>query len=143
MLGVVTNGENGAGFVAHEAFADVVRVLRTRYPHFGGVMGWEYFNSMPGHRARPWEWAKAVHQAVTAEIPAGAVEAGRGVERLGAGRGWPLTPPGAFAPVADSPFGNEKIQQLQELGFSRPQAVAALNVTEGNVEHAAGLLFQD
>lgn len=24
---------------------------------FGGVMGWEYFNSLPGGRAAPWEWA--------------------------------------------------------------------------------------
>ncbi|KAI9666020.1 MAG: Cyclin-dependent kinase catalytic subunit [Bathelium mastoideum] len=143
VLGVVTNQENGAGFVEHAGFADVVKVLRARYPRFGGVMGWEYFNSMPGQRERPWEWAKAVHQAVTAELPPGLVDAGRGVERLGGGRGWPLTPPGAFVPTGESPFGNEKVQQLQELGFTRPQAVAALNMTEGNVEHAAGLLFQD
>ncbi|KAF2239588.1 glycoside hydrolase family 18 protein [Viridothelium virens] len=58
VLGVVTNAENGAGYVEHEGLADVVRVLRARYPRFGGVMGWEYFNAMPGQRAAPWEWAR-------------------------------------------------------------------------------------
>ncbi|KAJ9630865.1 DNA damage-inducible protein 1 [Taxawa tesnikishii (nom. ined.)] len=36
----------------------------------------------------------------------------------------------------------EKIEQLQGLGFTRDQAVAALDATDGNVEYAAGLLFQ-
>lgn len=34
------------------------------------------------------------------------------------------------------------INQLQSLGFSRAQAIAALDATDGNVEYAAGLLFQ-
>lgn len=36
----------------------------------------------------------------------------------------------------------EKIDQLQGLGFSRNEAIAALDATGGNVEYAAGLLFQ-
>lgn len=36
----------------------------------------------------------------------------------------------------------EAIEQLQQLGFSREQAIAALNAAGGNVDYAAGLLFQ-
>ncbi|GAB7340091.1 hypothetical protein MBLNU457_6581t2 [Dothideomycetes sp. NU457] len=36
----------------------------------------------------------------------------------------------------------EAIDQLQSLGFSRQEAIAALDATGGNVEYAAGLLFQ-
>ena len=37
----------------------------------------------------------------------------------------------------------EAIEQLQQLGFSRDAAIAALNATNGNVDYAAGLLFQE
>ena len=36
----------------------------------------------------------------------------------------------------------EAIDQLISLGFTREQAIAALDATDGNVEYAAGLLFQ-
>jgi hypothetical protein len=34
--------------------------LVKKYPNFGGVMGWEYFNSMTekGGEGKPWEWCK-------------------------------------------------------------------------------------
>ncbi len=38
--------------------AAVLRDLRRRYPRFAGVMGWEYFNSLPGGREQPWKWAQ-------------------------------------------------------------------------------------
>ncbi|KAI9865199.1 MAG: DNA damage-inducible protein 1 [Trichoglossum hirsutum] len=37
----------------------------------------------------------------------------------------------------------EAIEQLLQLGFSREEAIAALNVAGGNVDYAAGLFFQD
>ena len=60
VVGLVTTPENGAGWVAWEALGSVLPVMIGRFPGFGGVMGWEYFNSLPGGRERPWEWAKRV-----------------------------------------------------------------------------------
>lgn len=36
----------------------------------------------------------------------------------------------------------EDIDQLVNLGFAREEAIAALDACDGNVEYAAGLLFQ-
>lgn len=57
IVGMVTNPGNGSGWVDLAVLREVLITLRQRYPGFGGVMGWEYFNSLPGDRARPWEWA--------------------------------------------------------------------------------------
>ncbi|KAJ9640344.1 hypothetical protein H2199_005883 [Coniosporium tulheliwenetii] len=124
VLGVVTNPGNGAGHVCIDGrvnssriseageerrggFGDVLRILWARYPGFGGVMGWEYFNAGGGEvpPLAPHQWVQAVGQVV--------------------------------------PWPGEDVEMLVGLGFGRQQAVAALNITEGNVEMAAGLLFGD
>ena len=58
VVGVVTNPENGSGWVPWDVLGNVVPLLAGRHRRFGGVMGWEYFNSLPGGRERPWEWAR-------------------------------------------------------------------------------------
>ncbi|KAK4935192.1 hypothetical protein LTR28_010420 [Elasticomyces elasticus] len=70
--------------------------------------------------------------------PPGRVDAGRGVERPAPGQ-LPLTP-SAPPPVNEQmlPFPAHDVEILQGLGFSRQQAVAALNMTGGNLEYAAG-----
>lgn len=76
VVGLVTNPANGSGWVPFVVLQEVLRLLKLRYPDFGGVMGWEYFNSLPGDTARPWEWAAYMtahlrgssHVASTAEL---------------------------------------------------------------------------
>lgn len=60
VVGLVTNPDNGSGWVPWQMLASVLPVLVGRHPGFGGVMGWEYFNSLPGGRERPWEWARTM-----------------------------------------------------------------------------------
>jgi hypothetical protein len=58
VLGMLTNPGNGTqGYVSSEAMSPVIAALVTQFPNFGGVMGWEYFNSLPGDREAPWQWA--------------------------------------------------------------------------------------
>ncbi|KAJ2851917.1 hypothetical protein IWW36_000690 [Coemansia brasiliensis] len=58
VIGMVTNPENGNGFVPWDVLSPVLATIRRRSQRFGGVMGWEYFNSLPGDMHEPWEWAK-------------------------------------------------------------------------------------
>jgi len=44
---------------------------------------------------------------------------------------------------AAASFPQASIEQLQNLGFSREDAIRALRATNGNVEYAAGLLFSN
>ncbi|KAI4863170.1 glycoside hydrolase family 18 protein [Hypoxylon rubiginosum] len=58
VIGLVTTPDNGPGFVPFELLGSTLAVLRRQYPTFGGVMGWEFFNGLPGGKERPWEWAQ-------------------------------------------------------------------------------------
>jgi hypothetical protein len=64
VAGALTNASNGgSGFVSVPALSSVVSSLASKYPDFGGVDGWEYFNSQPGGTAAPWQWAAAMSSA--------------------------------------------------------------------------------
>jgi DNA damage-inducible protein 1 len=55
----------------------------------------------------------------------------------------PVATPAASAGAApQSSHKKEDVEQLVSLGFDRNQAIAALDACGGNVEYAAGLLFQ-
>ena len=60
VIGLLTNPENGPGWVPWNILATVLPTIVGQHPRFGGVMGWEYFNSLPGGRERPWEWARVM-----------------------------------------------------------------------------------
>ncbi len=59
--------------------------------------------------------------------------------------GTPAPQQAAMATTSHGPGSHspQAIEQLQQLGFSREEAVAALDATGGNVDYAAGLLFQE
>lgn len=145
-----------AGFVPLSRTRDVLKVLRTAYPSsssssssasvagFGGVAGWEYFFSEPGGKAAPWEWAFTLADEIRRTVPLpGLVEVGRGAEvpgirpSLAAGTMAPRVMPGSM------PNPPEGVQALKDLGFSDWQATRALNMTGGNVEYAASMLFEE
>ncbi|OQN98415.1 hypothetical protein B0A48_15684 [Cryoendolithus antarcticus] len=136
VIGLITNFANGAGHVAWPQLEQVLRTLRQRYPTFGGVMGWEYFNALPGGVDRPWEWVANMGRVLRTPLPPAPFQPQIPIRPYGQPATQPLPP----APHA---FPAESVKTLQDLGFSHQQAIAALNMTSGNVEYAAGLLFQD
>ncbi|ORY75766.1 glycoside hydrolase superfamily [Protomyces lactucae-debilis] len=76
VVGVSTNPSNCKGWVPLRTFSSVLREMQAlallrdnqplfpgesdRGPAFGGISGWEYFNSLPGSIERPWEWASII-----------------------------------------------------------------------------------
>jgi len=60
-------GNGGSDYVELDALKTTVRKLASDHRNFGGVMGWEYFNSEPGGTAEPWRWAAEVSSAMTAD----------------------------------------------------------------------------
>ncbi|KAH8702219.1 putative class III chitinase [Talaromyces proteolyticus] len=58
VLGLLTNAENGSqGYVSSKVIGPLLALLILQFPDFGGVMGWEYFNALPGEHQKPWQWA--------------------------------------------------------------------------------------
>jgi hypothetical protein len=65
VTGVVTNSANCGGYVALPTLKNTLGQLVAKYPTFGGVDGWEYFNSDPGGTAAPWQWAREMTSAMS------------------------------------------------------------------------------
>ncbi|KAL6882287.1 endo-N-acetyl-beta-D-glucosaminidase precursor [Trichoderma longibrachiatum] len=59
VAGQLTTPE-GAGWIPTSNLNNTIISLVSEYGQIGGVMGWEYFNSLPGGTAEPWEWAQIV-----------------------------------------------------------------------------------
>ncbi|EEH05425.1 alkaline phosphatase [Histoplasma capsulatum G186AR] len=58
VVGILTNPANGSrGYVPMNRLSVVLGMLMVKHPTFGGVMGWEYFNALPGDVQQPWQWA--------------------------------------------------------------------------------------
>lgn len=58
VVGLLTNPKNGSrGYIPLGTMSVALSQLVHRHATFGGVMGWEYFNSLPGDTLKPWEWA--------------------------------------------------------------------------------------
>ncbi len=59
VLGVTTNPESALGWVPDEMLQATLLSLTGKYPNFGGVMGWEYFNSITAAEPFGWPWSWA------------------------------------------------------------------------------------
>ncbi|MEW2549699.1 glycosyl hydrolase family 18 protein [Streptomyces sp. NPDC047002] len=65
VAGTLTNAANcGSGYVPMDTLTATVSSLAGKYSGFGGVAGWEYFNSDPGGTAAPWQWAAKMSAAM-------------------------------------------------------------------------------
>ena len=68
VVGMVTSPWNGEGWVEMGVWDGVLAGLVERSAGgdagFGGVMGWEYFNALPGGTERPWEWAVGMRRCL-------------------------------------------------------------------------------
>jgi hypothetical protein len=63
-LVAITLTNNGTGWVELDTVKATVRQLLQMYGHsFGGVAGWEYYNSQPD-TAEPWSWAALMKVAM-------------------------------------------------------------------------------
>ena len=58
VAGQLTSPNNGYGYIPYSELNNTVITLRDKYGQIGGVMGWEYLDSLPGGTDRPWEWAQ-------------------------------------------------------------------------------------
>jgi chitinase len=66
VAGTITNRANcGSGYVPMDKLESTVSELTKKHDGFGGVAGWEYFNSDPGGKDAPWKWAKNMSSAMS------------------------------------------------------------------------------
>ncbi|KAH8711885.1 hypothetical protein GQ44DRAFT_714081 [Phaeosphaeriaceae sp. PMI808] len=155
VMGVVTNPANGAGHVPISTLTDVCASLREKYDAigkgFGGIMGWEYFNCgdceddlvhvstlVLNNETVQSGWVGALGRVLRLEEPP---RPKINKSLLG------ITPEQVRQmvtklPRPSVPWPEEDIEKLVVLGFAQNEAVAALNATDGNVESAAGFLFE-
>ncbi|KAF3909213.1 hypothetical protein ABW20_dc0102542 [Dactylellina cionopaga] len=126
VLGVLDNaGNGGSGFVSSSKLVEVIRQLRTNYPTFGGVIGWEYFNAgaSDGLGDRPWDWVKTMSNALYNSYSPRRVDL--------------IT---SLIPNLPSPWP-DALKNLTGEGARYFDAVRALNITDGNLGSARNLLF--
>jgi chitinase len=58
VVGMLTNPRHGgSGYVMLAQTTAVLSYLIEKYPGLGGVMGWEYWASLPNDEREPWQWA--------------------------------------------------------------------------------------
>jgi chitinase len=71
VIAAITAYENctTGGWVPIPEFTAGLTALTATYPDFGGVAGWEYFNSRPGGPERPWLWASTMRAALDGTAP--------------------------------------------------------------------------
>jgi hypothetical protein len=64
VAGPLASPDDGSGYVAVSKVAGTVKKLVAKYPDFGGVVGWEYFNAEPGGTLHPIKFAVLMGKAM-------------------------------------------------------------------------------
>jgi hypothetical protein len=62
VAGTVTNPASCGGYIDPATLRQTISALSAKYPGFGGVAGWEYFNSLG--EAGPQSWYAAAESAM-------------------------------------------------------------------------------
>lgn len=62
--GMIANPADGYGFVPISTVQQTVMALVAKYPTFGGVFAWEYFNADPGGPSKPAKWSVVMGKAM-------------------------------------------------------------------------------
>jgi hypothetical protein len=156
VMGVVTHPGNGAGHVSLATLTQNCATLRNKYRNvgkgFGGVMGWEYFNAgdcdadivhvaslgLQTNDTVQGGWVAALGRVLRTEEEQQS-HTDRPLQNVTADQIRHMV---TRLPQATASWPDEEVQKLVVLGFQRHEALAALNATDGNVELAAGFLFE-
>lgn len=70
VMGVLTNANDGNGFVATRYVMETIKQLKAVYPTFGGVCGWDYFDAGIANvtneedGTEPWQWVRKIADAL-------------------------------------------------------------------------------
>ena len=65
VAGPLDSPNDGDGYVPIVRLSKTVKALTAKYPNFGGVVGWEYFNAEPGGTVKPISFAVQMGAAMT------------------------------------------------------------------------------
>jgi hypothetical protein len=65
VAGTIANPADGFGYLPITTVTSTVKQLVAKYPKFGGVFAWEYFNALPGGPSHPAKWAAIISRAMS------------------------------------------------------------------------------
>jgi hypothetical protein len=122
VMGILDSPNDGSGYVSTSTVQSTVSSLKSKYPTFGGVDGWEYFDAGVGDGdAQPYQWVQAIGSSVF----------GTASKRS--------TKTRAAASYPPHPFSEEAVSSLKAAGATHYEAVRALNLTSGDATAAHSL----
>lgn len=139
VMGVIDASNDGSGFVKLSTVQSTITSLRAKYPTFGGVDGWEYFDAGSSDSlTEPWEWVKAIGSSVFGTTTASATTtATASTATKDKGKGGEKT---EREELPEHPFDVDAVANLTSRGATHFEAVRALNLTDGDAWLARGLL---
>jgi hypothetical protein len=130
VMGVLDSPNDGSGYVDTSTVEATIASLKAKYPTFGGVDGWEYFDAGAGDNdAEPYEWDQAIGGAL------GTTSAKK--HRSTSTKKSEST--AAIQRRAPHPWDTNAIETLQARGATYFEAVRALNRTSGDSAAAESL----